>query len=138
MAPSYYAFQNAWEIETDDDPITRILKRIMIEELIQKVWTSLNTIHFIATYLVPTLKSFLFVKSKRDRVNFLQGTREGIMLAFKDKLIPPPQFQIEESQIDEPLLPPSPKCVKVDPLLCFRSCSTTVSTNNCTNWNEKN
>ena len=76
-------------------------------------------------------------ESKRDRVNFLQSAREGIMLAFKDKLIPPPQFQIEESQIDEPLLPPSPKCIKVDPILCFRSGSTTVSTNNCTNWNAK-
>ena len=60
------------------------------------------------------------------------------MFAFKDKLIPPPQFQIEENQIDEPLLPPPPKCVKVDPLLCSRSGRTTFSTNNCTNWDERN
>ena len=37
VAPSYYALQNAWEIETDDDTITRILKHIITEELIQKV-----------------------------------------------------------------------------------------------------
>ena len=138
VAPSYYALQNAWEIETGDDPITRVLKRIMTEEIIQKVWTSLNSIHFIATYLDPTLKSFIFVKSKRNRVNLLQSAREGIMLVFREKLIPPLQFQIEESQMDEPLLPPSPKFLKVDPLLSFRRGGTAVSINKCTDWNETN
>ncbi|KAI6653454.1 hypothetical protein LOD99_3673 [Oopsacas minuta] len=79
VAPSYYALQNAWEIETEDDPLTRILKRIMTEELVQK-----------------------------------------------------------ENQVDEPLLPSAPKSNRLDPLLCFRNCSTTVSTNNYTNWNEEN
>ena len=89
VAPSYYALQNALEIETGDDPITRVLKRIMTEEIIQKVWTSLNSIHFIATYLYPTLKSFIFVKSKRNRVNLLQSAREGIMLVFREnKFLP--------------------------------------------------
>ena len=124
VAPSYYALQNAWEIETGDDPITRVLKRIMTEEIIQKVWTSLTSIHFIATYLDPTLNSFIFVKSKRDRVNLLQ--------------IPPLQFQIEESQMDEPLLPPSPKCLKLYPLLSFRRGGTALSINKCTDWNETN
>ena len=76
VAPSYYALQNVWEIETDDDPITSVLKRIMTEEIIQKVWTSLNSIHFIATYLDPTQESFLFVKNKRDCVNLFQSARE--------------------------------------------------------------
>ncbi|KAI6657847.1 hypothetical protein LOD99_589 [Oopsacas minuta] len=110
----------------------------MTEELVQKVWTSLNSIHFIATYLDPTLKSFLFVKNKQDRIIFLKTAREGITLAFKEKLIPPPQFQIQENQVDESLLPSAPKCNRLDPLLCFRNCSATVSTNNYTNWNEEN
>ncbi|KAI6655613.1 Zinc finger BED domain-containing protein 1-like [Oopsacas minuta] len=112
VAPSYYALQNAWEIETDDDPLTRILKRIMTEELVQK--------------------------NKQDRIIFIKTAREGIILAFKEKLIPPPQFQIQENQVDEPLLPSAPKSNRLDPLLCFRNFSTTVSTNNYTNWNEEN
>ena len=93
---------------------------------------------FIATYLDPTLKSFIFVKSKRDRVNLLQSAREGIMLVCREKQIPPLQIQIEESQMDEPILPSSPKCLKVDPLLSFRRGGTAVSINKCTDWNETN
>ena len=78
------------------------------------------------------------MKNKQDRVNILKTAREGIILAFKEKLIPPPQFQIEQREVDEPLLPPAPKSVRLDPLLCFRNCRTTVSINNYTNWNEEN
>ena len=77
------------------------------------------------------------MKSKRDRFYLLQSAREGILLVFKEK-IPPPQFQIDESQMDQPLLPPSPKCLKVDPLLSFCRGGTAVSINNCTDWNETN
>ena len=78
------------------------------------------------------------MKNKRDRVNLLRSAREGIMLVFKEKQIPPLQFQIQESQMNEPLLPPPPKCSKVDPLLSFSWGGTAVSINNCTDWNETN
>ena len=92
----------------------------------------------MATYLDRSLKSFIFVKSIRHRVNLLQSATEGIMLVFRGKKIPPLQSQIEECQMDEPLLPPSHKCSKVDPLLSFRRGGRAVSINKCTDWNETN
>ena len=73
VLPAYYKLRNSWsEHLTTDSAAGRILKRNLVLALDGKMWVDINALRVAASYLNPSLKSFLFVKNTRELKSLLE------------------------------------------------------------------
>ena len=55
-----------------------LMKREFLKVLNDKYWGSLRMLHFVASFLDPTLRHFRFVKKLNDRDGFFKQIRESL------------------------------------------------------------
>ncbi len=77
--PVYYTLYEAWQPNRLDSELLAQLKTEFLTALSNKFWISVNMLHFIATFLDPTLKEFVFVKNNADRDGFFRQIRDGLV-----------------------------------------------------------
>ena len=64
VAPGYYVLAQFCDSKTTDSEAIIILKNAVLAGLDNKYWSSIKALHWVATFLDPTLKSFSFVPEK--------------------------------------------------------------------------
>lgn len=77
-SPVYYTLYEAWQPQRHDSEATGLMKKEFLAALPDKYWSSLTMLHFVATYLDPTLRGFGFAKKQVDRQGFLNQVREAL------------------------------------------------------------
>jgi hypothetical protein len=76
--PVYYTLYEKWQPDQSDSEILSLMKKQFLTALTDKFWSSLSMFHFVATYLDPTLKEFIFVTNIADREGFFKQVKESI------------------------------------------------------------
>jgi hypothetical protein len=76
--PVYYTLYEEWQPQTSDGESTALMKTEFLKALTNKYWNSLNMLHFVATFLDPSLRDFLFVRNVKERQGFLKQVKESI------------------------------------------------------------
>ncbi|KAI6661971.1 Hobo element transposase HFL1 [Oopsacas minuta] len=82
--PVYYTLYETWKPNDSDNTIITTLKSKFLKFLTEKFWSSLGMLHFVATYLDPSLRYFAFVTSVADRNLFLVQVLESIHVLSED------------------------------------------------------
>ena len=77
--PVYYTLYEAWQPQFSDSRSVALMKREFLMALTDKYWNSLNMLHFVATFLDPSLRQFLFVKNLTDRQGFFKQVKESLL-----------------------------------------------------------
>lgn len=70
--PVYYMLHEAWQPQPLDTLSVALMKKEFLAALTNKYWGSLNMLHFVATFLDPTLRRFTFVRNVADRKGFFK------------------------------------------------------------------
>lgn len=76
--PVYYTMYEAWQCDSSDSEALALMKREFLAAVTDKYWDSLCMLHFVATFLDPSLRGFLFVRNISDRQGFLKQVKDGI------------------------------------------------------------
>jgi len=77
--PVYYTLYEAWQPQFSDSRSVALMKREFLMALTDKYWNSLNMLHFVATFLDPSLRQFLFVKNLTDRQGFFKQVKKSLL-----------------------------------------------------------
>lgn len=86
VAPAFYLLRNAWDrTVAGEDRRIKALKKELVSQIDDKVWGSITTLHFAATYLDPTLNKFLFVSSAADQQLFIEQAKVCIFAYAADE-----------------------------------------------------
>jgi hypothetical protein len=77
VAPSYYLLQERFRTLPCDSSVIKTFKKHLRTNLDDKLWTSINALHWMASFLDPSFKQFEFVPQKsnadtRFRYNLLK------------------------------------------------------------------
>ena len=138
--PLFYTMQKEWQPQTSDGDSTALMKREFLTSLTNKYWDSLSMLHFVATFLDPSLRDFLFVRNVKDRQGFLKQVKNSIHSLANQSTVPSrdnspatpdtiPNFTLSVVACDtspEPVLEPVIKKLKVDPFDWFRKVSNDI------------
>ena len=124
--PVYYTLEETWKPNDLDNSIIKSLKSKFLKFLIEKFWSSLGMLHFVASYLDPSLRSFAFVTADNDRNLFLNQVIESLHVLSKDITLDDLVVISSEVEELEPVLPN--KKVKTNPFSWFSSSSDSQST----------
>ncbi len=86
VAPAFYLLRNAWnKTVAGEDRRIKALKKELVSQIDDKVWGSITTLHFAATYLDPTLNKFVFVSSAADQQLFIEQAKACIFAYAADE-----------------------------------------------------
>lgn len=77
--PVYHTLYEAWQPKSSDAESVALMKREFLKALTDKNWASLNMLHFVATFLDPTLRGFLFVRNLADRQGYLKQVNDSLL-----------------------------------------------------------
>lgn len=128
--PVYYTLHEAWQPHHLDSEAIGLMKKEFLAALTDKYWSSLTMLHFVATYLDPTLRGFVFVKKQVDRQGFLNQVRDALRtMAIEPALSPVSSSassivtEMPSTSSGEAIAEPGPqhKKLKVDPFSWCRS-----------------
>ncbi len=88
VVPSYYKMASYCQIKVNSEQkqIINTLKSKILIVLDDKYWSSITTLHRIATYLEPTFKSLAFVDGKKEREKRFNEIRKGLHVLAGDIL----------------------------------------------------
>jgi hypothetical protein len=75
----YYTLYEAWQPQMSDNHYVALMKKEFLVALTDKYWNSLNMLHFVATFLNPSLRAFLFVTNANDRQGFFRQVKESLL-----------------------------------------------------------
>lgn len=137
--PVYYTLHEAWQPQAGDSEPLAVMKKEFLAALTDKYWTSLNMLHFVASYLDPTLRGFGFVRDVNDRQGFFRQVEESVH-SLATELTPSNVNEpgaastshgdvcISEDNTSVASLPPKQKKLKADPFSWFRQTETSSST----------
>lgn len=86
VVPSYYKMVSYCEVtsNTQQKEILNTLKIETLKSLNDKYWTSITTLHWIASYLEPTFKCLTFIQDKKERDKRLNEIRKGLHVLAHD------------------------------------------------------
>lgn len=82
--PVYYTLYEAWQPQLSDSPSVALMKKEFLMALTEKYWSSLNLLHFVATFLDPSLRHFLFVRNTNDRQGFFNQIEDSLLSLAQD------------------------------------------------------
>jgi hypothetical protein len=140
--PVYYTLYEEWQPQTSDGDSTALMKREFLTALTNKYWDSLSMLHFVATFLDPSLRDFVFVRNVNDRQVFLKQVNDSIHTLAKQSTVPSRDDTPETTDTVQPStssavagvtspavleVEPVIKKLKVDPFQWFRKVSTDSS-----------
>jgi hypothetical protein len=77
--PVYYTLYEAWQPQLSDTQSVALMKKEFLTALTNKYWNSLNMLHFVASFLDPSLRGFLFVKKPTDRQGFFNQVKKSLL-----------------------------------------------------------
>ncbi|CAF2083912.1 unnamed protein product [Rotaria magnacalcarata] len=86
VVPSYYKMASYCTLEKNSQQkqIINTLKSEILNALDDKYWSSITTLHWIATYLDPTFKSLSFVNDKKDLEKRQNEIKKGLNVLAGD------------------------------------------------------
>ncbi|CAF1305811.1 unnamed protein product [Rotaria sordida] len=128
VMPSYYRMLNDVQVNTNDHKIINELKSEIRSCLDEKYLPSILQIHWISTYLDPSLKSFFFISDSSYLEIQKKQVRKGLHILASD--IVHHSNNHPSSQDSFHNSPPS-KRMKDDPFADFRNKRTTQNTSIC-------
>lgn len=80
VVPAFYLLRNVWDDKNStDERKVKLLKKELVAQIDDKVWSAITAVHLTATYLDPALREFVFVPSARDRVLFITQAKDCFM-----------------------------------------------------------
>jgi len=107
VVPAFYLLRNVWsEKNSTDDRRVKCLKKELVVQLDDKVWSAISAVHLTATYLDPTLREFVFVPSVQDRSLFISQAKDSLMAYACDEYEKRPERYSGESN-EVSLAPPA-------------------------------
>ena len=123
VVPSYYRMMNDVQASTSDHKVIDVLKAEIRSCLDEKYFSSILQIHWVATYLDPSFKSFFFVSDFSYVEIQKKEIRKGLHILAAD-LIHHSDSNTLSTQVTLDQSPPS-KRMKNDPFADFRNRTTT-------------
>ncbi|CAF4039817.1 unnamed protein product, partial [Rotaria magnacalcarata] len=119
VVPSYYRMMNDTQADANDHKIIKELKSEIRYCLDEKYLPSILQIHWVATYLDPSFKSFFFVSDHSYLATQKKEVRKGLHILASDII---QQFDSYSSQSQHlSSTSPSAKRFKNDPFADFRN-----------------
>ncbi|CAF3066216.1 unnamed protein product, partial [Rotaria sp. Silwood2] len=104
VVPSYYRMVNDTRVNTNDHTIINELKTEIRFCLDEKYLSSILQIHWVGTYLDPSLKSFFFVSDRSYLATQKKEVRKGLHILASDIIHHSDSFQSSQHSSDN--LPP--------------------------------
>ena len=62
----------AWQPQSSDTSAIALMKKKFLMAHTNKFWNSLNMLHFVATFVDPSLRGFLFVRKAADSQGYFK------------------------------------------------------------------
>jgi hypothetical protein len=121
--PVYYTLYEAWQPQSSDTPSIALMKKEFLMALTNKYWNSLNMLHFVATFLDPSLRGFVFVRKAADRQGYFKQIRDSLQsLAQESQASATSNQQTEGAEVCSAPTPPAKK-MKTGPFDWFKTTS---------------
>jgi len=99
--PVYYTLYEAWQHKPSDSSSVRLMKTEFLAALTNKYWNSLNMLHFVATYLDPSLRAFAFVTKSADRQGFFKQVKDCLLSMAKETQTPSQQTAATSNSVTQ-------------------------------------